>query len=158
MADVRIAEAVRKVLSGVYVIGARQGDRINAMTAVWVTRLSFSPQLVGVAIGRSRFTHPMIEGSGAFSVSVLGSDQLDLALHFGTRSGRDVDKFEGVPHLTKVTGAPVLAQALAYLDCRVVSSMETGDHTFFVGEVLDGAVLREGETAVYRKEEIFRRR
>jgi len=155
--DRKIGEALKKILNGVYIIGARQGERINGMTAVWVTRLSFKPQLVGVAIGHSRFTHPMIEESGVFSISVLGPGQVDLARHFGFKSGRDTDKFSGISHMTKVTGAPILKDALAYLDCKVVSQHETGDHTFFVGEVLDGAVCREGDAVVYRKEEIFRK-
>ncbi len=155
--DRQIGEALKKILNGVYIIGAREGERINAMTAVWVTRLSFRPQLVGVAIGHSRFTHPMIKNSGVFSISVLGPEQIGLARHFGFKSGRDTDKFESVSHVTKVTGAPILTEALAYLDCKVVSEHETGDHTFFVGEVLDGAVCRAGEPALYRKEEIFRK-
>jgi len=155
--DRRIGEALKKIVSGVYIIGAAEGGRINAMTAVWATRLSFRPQLVGIAIGRSRFTHPMIEGSGVFSISVLGPEQLGLARHFGLKSGRDTDKFKGISHITRVTGAPILTDALAYLDCRVVSSTETGDHTFFVGEVLEGAVCRAGEAALYKKEEIFRK-
>lgn len=155
--DRRIGEALKKIVSGVYIIGAAEGGRINAMTAVWATRLSFKPQLVGVAIGKSRFTHPMIEESGVFSISVLGPGQLHLARHFGFKSGRDTDKFAGISHVTKVTGAPILKEALAYLDCKVVSHHETGDHTFFVGEVLDGAVCRVGEAALYRKEEIFRK-
>jgi len=155
--DKQIGEALKKILNGVYIVSTKCGDKINAMTAVWITRLSFRPQLIGVAVGKSRFSHHMIETSKVFAVSVLGPDQLELARHFGFKSGRDTDKFKGIPHFSKITGAPILKSALAYVDCKVVSSHEVGDHTFFVGEVLDGAICRAGEAALYKKEEIFRK-
>ncbi|MFQ5354299.1 MAG: flavin reductase family protein [Thermodesulfobacteriota bacterium] len=151
----RIGEALKKTTNGLYIIGSKYGDSVNAMTAVWLTRLSFTPQLLGVAIGNTRFSHNMIERSGVFSVSVLGPDQIALSRHFGLQSGRDTDKFVDIPYITKVTGAPILQTALAYLDCKVVSHHETGDHTLFVGEVLDGAVWSETEPAIYKKKEIF---
>jgi len=155
--DKQIGEALKKILNGVYIVGSKCGDEINAMTAVWITRLSFKPQLIGVAIGKSRFSFHMIETSKVFAVSVLGPEQLELARHFGFKSGRDTDKLRGIAHFSKVTGAPILKSALAYVDCKVVSSHEVGDHTFFVGEVLEGAVYREGEAALYKKEEIFKK-
>ncbi len=153
--DKQINEALKKITNGVYIIGSKYGEKVNAMTAVWVTRLAFNPQLVGVAIGQSRFSHHMIERSGVFSISVLGPEELALSRHFGLKSGRDTDKFADIPYITKVTGAPILKNALAYFDCKVVSSPEAGDHTFFIGEVLDGALCREGAPAIYKKEEIF---
>jgi len=155
--DKSIREALKKILNGVYIVSTKCGDEINAMTAVWITRLSFRPQLIGVAVGHSRFSHHMIETSNVFAVSVLDSSQVELARHFGFKSGRDTDKLKGITHFSRITGAPILKSALAYVDCKVVSSHETGDHTFFVGEVLDGAVCREGEAAVYKKEEIFKK-
>lgn len=151
----KIGEALKRTTNGVYIIGSKYGEKVNAMTAVWLTRLSFTPQLLGVAVGKSRFTHHMIEESGVFSVSVLGPEQLALSRHFGLQSGRDTDKFVDIPYLTKVTGAPILQKALAYFDCKVVSNHETGDHTLFVGEVLEGAISGEGEPAIYKKKEIF---
>ncbi len=153
--DKQIGEALKKITNGVYIIGSKYGGKVNAMTAVWVTRLAFKPQLLGVAIGKSRFSHHMIERSGLFSVSVLGPDQIALSRHFGFKSGRDTDKFADISYLTKVTGAPILKTALAYFDCKVVSAAEAGDHTFFIGEVLEGAICHEGVPAIYKKEEIF---
>ena len=64
---------------------------------------------------------------------------------FGLKTGRKTDKFEGLDYETKVTGAPVLKECLAWLDCRVVSYHDAGDHTLFIGEVLDAGVRREGD-------------
>lgn len=153
--DKQIGEALKKITNGVYIIGSKYGEKVNAMTAVWVTRLAFKPHLLGVAVGKSRFSHHMIERSGIFSVNVLGPDHLALSRHFGFKSGRDTDKFSDIPYLSKVTGAPILTTALAYFDCKVVSKPEAGDHTFFIGEVLEGTICHEGVPAIYKKKEIF---
>ena len=153
--DKDIGKALKCITNGIYIIGSKYEESVNAMTAVWLTRLSFKPQLLGVAVGKSRFSHHMIERSGVFSVSVLGPRQKDLSRHFGLQSGRDTDKLADIPYITRVTGAPILKTALAYFDCKVVSSHETGDHTFFIGKVLAAAICGEGEPAVYKKEEIF---
>jgi len=151
-----ISLAQRDIISGVYVIGARLGERVNAMTAAWVCRASFDPPLITVAVGKTRFSHNMIIESGVFSVNALGPDNIATAKHFGLKTGRKTDKFAGVAYDTKVTGAPILKDALAWMDCRVVSHHDAGDHTLVIGEVIDGGILREGETIVYKKEDIFR--
>ena len=150
-----ISLAQRKIVNGLYIISSHLGGKVNAMTAAWVTRVSFSPPLVMVAVGKTRFTHHMIEGSGVFAINVLARDNLDLARHFGLKSGRDTDKFEGIDYETRITGSPVLKECLAWLDCRLHAAYEAGDHTLFVGEVLDGGLFREGEPVVYKKEEVF---
>ncbi len=67
-----------------------------------------------------------------------------VAIHFGKQSGREVDKFRNVPYFTERTGAPILQDCLAYLDCRVVAAYPGGDHTIFVGQVEEAEI---GENA-----------
>jgi len=133
----RVDKAFGKFTYGVYVVGAKHGGRANALTCAWVTRVSFSPPLVAVSVGKTRFTHDMIKGSGAFSVNVLAEDQVELARHFGLKSGREVDKFAEVPYKEGITGSPILEGVAAWLDCKLVYAYEAGDHTIFVGEVVD---------------------
>ncbi len=129
--------AFRKFTYGVYVVGANHGGRANALTCAWVTRVSHRPPLVAVAVGKTRFTHDLIAKSGSFSVNVLSEEQVELARHFGLKSGRDADKFDGIPYREAITGAPILEGVAAWLDCRLVGSYPAGDHTIFVGEVVD---------------------
>lgn len=131
-------EALGKFSYGVYVVGAKHAGRINALTCAWVMRVSHRPPLVAVSVGKSRFTHGMIASSRAFSVNVLARDQVELARHFGLRSGRDTDKFRGVAYREGVTGSPILEGVAAWLDCRLQGSVEAGDHTVFIGEVVEG--------------------
>jgi flavin reductase (DIM6/NTAB) family NADH-FMN oxidoreductase RutF len=133
----KASAAFRKFTYGVYVVGAKHEGRTNALTCAWVMRVSHRPPLVAVAVGKTRFTHDLIAKSGAFSVNVLSQDQLKYARHFGLKSGREVDKFTGISYREGKTGSPLLEGVVAWLDCRLVGSYPAGDHTIFVGEVVD---------------------
>jgi len=139
----KVDRAFGKFTYGVYVVGAKHAGRVNALTCAWVMRVSFSPPMVAVAVGKTRYTHDMIKGSGAFSVNVLAEDQVELGRHFGLKSGRQVDKFADVPYKEGVTGSPILEGVAAWLDCRLVHSYDAGDHTIFVGEVVDAGTSRK---------------
>jgi flavin reductase (DIM6/NTAB) family NADH-FMN oxidoreductase RutF len=152
-----ISSAERKILHGVFVISTRLNDRVNAMTAAWVCRASFEPPLVTISIGKTRFSHDMIMDSGVFAVNVLGEDGIETGRHFGLKTGKKTDKFMNVRYATKATGCPILLDAIAWMDCRVASYHDAGDHTLFIGEVLDGGVEREGiKPLVYDKEGFYR--
>lgn len=152
-----ISLAQKRIIHGVYVISTRLGDRVNAMTAAWVARASFSPPLITISIGKTRFSHDMISASGVFAVNVLGTDNIDTGKHYGLKSGRKTDKFAGIEYDTKVTGSPILRDCIAWMDCRVVSRHDAGDHTLFIGEVLDAGVLRDAApTLIYDRESFFK--
>ena len=84
------------------------------------------------------------EGGGGFVVSVLRQDQIHLAEVFGTSSGRDQDKLAGVPWLPAPSGAPILAQALAWLDCRLHDRFRVGDHEIILGRPVGGKLVEPG--------------
>ena len=125
------------------------------MTANWLTQLSFDPKLVGVSIEHEALTHELVDASGCFSVCIL--DREDRAIVRKFTKPVDVDlgakTLNGFPYLELVTGAPVLAQSVAYLDCEVRERVVAGGHTFFVGEVLDSGFLKSEDTPVLRMED-----
>ena len=144
------------LVHGVYVITTRLGDRINGMTASWVSQVSLSPLLLMVSIAPSRYSHDLIKESGVFAVNVLASDQVDLGKRFGFQSGRQVDKFAGLEYLTATTGSPVLPQACAFFDLKLVDTFPAGDHTLFVGNVVEGKILHpEIHPLVFSKKDFF---
>jgi len=143
------------ITNGVYVITANWDGRLNGMAAAWVTRISAEPVLVAVAIWHENLTYRYVHESEAFAVNILGEGQQELARWFGRRSGRDVDKFARAPYRLGPTGSPILEEALAYLDCSVIFEMAFGDHTLFVGEVVEEGVQHEGAPLVYRHEDYF---
>jgi len=132
-----VSLAFGKFTYGVYVVGAAHGGRVNALTCAWAMRVSHRPPLVAVAVGKTRFSHDLIAEAGSFSVNVLAQDQLELARHFGLKSGRGVNKFTNIPYRIAKTGAPILEGVAAWLDCKLVGNYPAGDHTIFVGEVVD---------------------
>jgi flavin reductase (DIM6/NTAB) family NADH-FMN oxidoreductase RutF len=122
-----------------WIVTARDGERRSGLVASYVARVSLVPALprVTIALAKHHFTHELIEASGAFCMHLFGEDQIDWVWRFGIPSGRDVDKLSGLATTTGASGAPILAGALAWLDCRVEARMDTGDRTVFLGEVLD---------------------
>lgn len=151
-----ISQALKKILHGVYIVSTRHGGKVNAMTAAWVARASFDPPLITIAVGTTRHSHDMIAGSGVFAVNVLSIDNILIGKHFGLKTGKKTDKFADVAFDAKITGSPILKDVVAWLDCKVVGSMKAGDHTLFIGEVLDAGMLREADTLIYDKETFFK--
>lgn len=152
-----ISAAQKNIIHGVYVISTKLGDKVNAMTAAWVARASFSPPLITVSIGKTRFSHDMIKASGVFAINVLGPDNIDVGKHYGLKSGKKTDKFAGVEYDTKTTGSPILRDCIAWMDCKVVGSLDAGDHTLFIGEVLDAGVMAvDTSTLIYDRDIFFR--
>src|ERR1041384_3234640 len=117
----------RRLTTGVYVIGVAHARQTNAFTAARLIRGPFDPLLGALGVNTTSASYPLLEASGAFVVNVLQEHQLDLAKHFGTRSGREGDKLEGVRWRAGQFGAPVLSEAVAFLECRVTSSVQAGD-------------------------------
>lgn len=150
-----IEKAMRMITSGVYVVTTRLDSQANGLTVAWLSRASFSPPLISVSIGKTRFTHDLIKKSRILAVNVLAEGQEEIARHFGFRSGREVDKFAGIKSRIAVTGSPVLEGVAAYLDCRVVGDIEAGDHTIFVAEVIEAGVEEGLTPLVYRRESYF---
>jgi len=155
---VDLDEAKRAIYSltyGVYVITTKRGDDISGMTAVWVTQVSKEPLEVVVGLTPESATTRMLLESEVFAVNVLAQEQKDLAYALGRTTSSEVDKFRGVSTRTSVTGSPILSDAIAYLDCRLVSQARAGSHYLIVGEVVDGSILHDSAPAIYRNGKIL---
>lgn len=101
---------------------------------------------MAIGVAPSRFTHELIVQSGEFVLAWPGPELAEQTLLFGTRSGRDFDKFAstGVRSTkAELVGAPLIPECIANLECRLIGRMDTGDHTIFAGEVLK-VWMREG--------------
>ena len=108
---------------GLYAVGSRAGERRNLMTTNWASQVSFDPKLLGIGIEKPALTHELIAEGGVFS------------LHKGA------------------TGAPILDQAPAFVDCEVRQAVDLGGHTFSIGEVVDANFQADEETPVLRMED-----
>jgi len=108
----------------------------HGMTASSFSSVSLDPPLVSICLGNHLPTKELVQRSGVFAVSILGKDQAAIGRRFAGMQPGVTDRFAEATWVTAATGAPVLADANAWLDCRVVYAHPGGDHTIFVGEVL----------------------
>jgi flavin reductase (DIM6/NTAB) family NADH-FMN oxidoreductase RutF len=140
---------------GLYAVGSRAGERRNLMTTNWVTQVSFEPKLIGIGIEKPALTHRLISESGVFSLGTIAREDRTIVRKFTkpVEVDHDVSTLNGFAFHTGVTGAPILDQAPAYLDCEVRHAVEVGNHTFFIGEVVDAAFQADEETEVLRMED-----
>ena len=137
--------ALRMIPYGLFVVGTRDGEKVTAAAMNWVTQASFQPPLVVLGAKAGTASTEMIERSGLFCVNVLESGQTALASKFFAHVEPDGNKFGDVEFGLSPNGCPVLAEALAYFECRVRERVALGDHTVFVGEVVEAGLQREGE-------------
>jgi len=111
-----------------------EGQRLG-LTVASLVSLSLEPPLVGVAVDRQAAMHELLRRAGGFALSLLADGQEWLAQHFA-RGVPPIAMWHGIASREGAAGAPLLVGALGWLECRLVTEHETGDHTLFVGEVL----------------------
>lgn len=138
-------QALRRVPYGLYVVGVVDGDYMTGFTATWFSQCSFEPPLVVVSVRADSKSNPVIKSGKVFTVNFLDQTQAEIAKQFFKSPERVGDKLGDVAIRIGLTGAPVLVDALAFLECHVVEVVERGDHHLVIGEVVEAGVCREGE-------------
>jgi flavin reductase (DIM6/NTAB) family NADH-FMN oxidoreductase RutF len=143
----------RKVLgsypTGVCVVTAMGSDgRPAGMVVGSFTSVSLDPPLVGFFPDKKSSSWPLIEATGHFCVNVMGSDQQDVCRAVGARGDQ---KFVGVEYAISEHGLPVIADAIAAIECRLYSVTEAGDHWFVMGEVLRLESTREVDPMLFHR-------
>ena len=121
------------------IVTAHAKGKDNAMAVAWHSSISVNPPLYGVSIAPGRFTYEMIVESGEFGVNFMAMDRAELVAAVGGSSGRAMDKFDkfGLTKETSLkTAAPVLREAYAAYECRLVDHKTYGDHVWVVGEIV----------------------
>ena len=120
--------------TGVTIVTSRAGERVHGMTVSAFTEVSLDPPLVLVCADQSSNTHALIAEAGIFAVNVLARGQEALSNLFASKEDEE-RRFEGLAWQAGATGAPLLPDCIAQLDCRVVAAHEAGDHVIYVGRV-----------------------
>jgi flavin reductase (DIM6/NTAB) family NADH-FMN oxidoreductase RutF len=132
---------LRMIPYGLYVLtAARKDGAVAAATVNWVTQTSFNPPLVAVGVKADSQAHAVILDSRAFALNVLGKGQQGLAFAFFKPAERQGQTICGEPFREGATGAPILLNAPGFVECRLVETLSRGDHSTFVGEVVDAGL------------------
>ena len=138
--------ALRMIPYGLYVLTAQAKDgRVAAATVNWVTQVAFEPPLVVVGVKADSGAHEVIKESGEFALNVLGKGQQDQAFAFFKPVEREGDTIAGQSFRTEKTQAPILDCAAAWIECTLSETVEKGDHSVFIGEVVGAGVAQEPE-------------
>jgi flavin reductase (DIM6/NTAB) family NADH-FMN oxidoreductase RutF len=143
--EFRFRQAMGYFASGVTVITTEHEGLFYGMTVSSFSSLSLKPPLVLICVDKEVKCHDAIMGAGCFAVNILTKSQEHLSRRFATR---DIDKFVGVALREGQLGMPLLDGALASIECKLHQTLPGGDHTIFVGEVMD-AEVREGSPLLY---------
>lgn len=127
--------------TGVTVVTTCEGTRRAGITVNSFTSVSLDPPLVLICIERTAYVHDILARTGIYAVNVLTAEQRHLSECFASRSAERDETFCGLASHEAATGAPILDQTLAFVDCRVVAIYPGGDHSIFLGrvEALGGA-------------------
>ncbi|MCU0475203.1 MAG: flavin reductase family protein [Anaerolineae bacterium] len=134
--------------SGVTVVTTTHDGQPYGMTASSFSSVSMTPPLILVCVAHRANLHQHILASGVFGVHILSDQQTDLGRLFAGQMPDITDRFAAVPHHLGQTGSPIFEHALAWMDCRVHQAVEAGDHTVFIGEILD-AGANDGHPILY---------
>jgi len=146
-------KALGRISGGLYIITAKKGDVSSAMLASWVSQASFKPIGFSIAVAKDRAIESLMQVGDRFVLNVLEEGNYQkLMKHFLKRFAPGADRFEGVRTQPAENGAPILTDALAYMECEVVSRMDCGDHWAVYSTVYAGRVSKpDALTAVHHR-------
>ncbi|MEN9233480.1 MAG: diflavin flavoprotein [Gloeomargarita sp. DG_1_5_bins_55] len=151
--DNDLDRALGRLSGGLYIITAQQGERSGAMLASWVSQASFQPLGLTIAVAKDRAIESLMQVGDRFVLNVLEAGRYQhLMKHFLKRFAPGDDRFAGVKTQPATNGAPILTEALAYLECTVATRMECSDHWIIYATVDTGRVANpDGLTAVHHR-------
>ncbi len=140
-------QALASWASGVTVITSRHADKVHGMTVSAFCSVSLSPPLVMVCLDKASNTLELVKAAKVFSVNVLAQGQEELSQRFASKENEDV-RFEGLDCKQGTNGCPHIPGAVSTMDCRVVDTLDAGDHVIYIGEV-EAAEFTERPPLVY---------
>jgi len=144
-------EAFFKVTYGLYIVSSGEMNNGNGFISNSVFQVTAEPPQIAACCNKNNFTAEFIQNTGAYSVSVLQQNaSAEIIGRFGYKSGREIDKLDGINTMKGETGVPVITQdSIAYLECRLKQTIDVGTHLIFIGEVVSGDVLADLDPLTY---------
>ncbi|TAE57245.1 MAG: MBL fold metallo-hydrolase [Nostocales cyanobacterium] len=153
--DVNMEKALGRISSGLYIVTATKGNINGAMIASWVAQASFQPLGFTIAVAKTRAIDNLLQVGDRFVLNVLEEGNYQhLKKHFLKRLLPGTDKFAGIKTQTAQNGSPILTEALAYMECQVVSNIECSDHWILYCTVTDGKVSKPDSLTAVRHRKV----
>lgn len=144
-------KTLHKVSYGLYVVASKRKDKFNGQIANTIFQVCAEPPVIAVCINKNNLTHEFIKESGKYTVSILPEETpMKFIGRFGFKSGRDIDKFEGLEYKIGKTGVPVLMDnSVGYIEAEVINSIDVITHTVFFGKVIEANILTDAKPMTY---------
>ena len=136
----------------VIAIAKDKAGRANPVTLGWTMIVSGNPPMMAIAVAKKHYSIEAITHSKSFTIAFPSSDMADAALFFGSKSGRDTDKFAEFDCKTepaKAIDSLLLTDAVANFECTLESQIPVGDHIIFVGKVVSSHINTEPKKRLY---------
>jgi flavin reductase (DIM6/NTAB) family NADH-FMN oxidoreductase RutF len=150
-----MGRALGAIPSGIFVVTAARDAVRAAYVGSWIQQAAFDPPSITIAMNQQRPLLTLLQPGRGIGVNILGRRQAALYDRFERGFSLDEDPFVDVEITTAMTGAPLLCEAFAYVDCRIRSMFDAGDHMVILAEVLAGAVRQSGEPMTYTRQSGF---
>lgn len=144
--DELINKVTWKIPNALALVGSRAGDDWNAMTTSWITQVAQAPVLIGVGVDKVAVTHRLIDEGGSFSVNLWDSTNTRPFVKFSKPAAKEGMELNGWAIEEGPTGAPIFADAIAWMDCDVRQRVDCGSHTFFIGELVAAGINNDDAT------------
>ena len=144
---------------GMYIISTAADGIMNGQIANAAMQITGEPICIATCLNKANLTTEMVKKSGSFAVSILEIDvPMTFIGQFGFKSGRDINKFEGVNYLSGETGAPMVTDwSIGILEAKVLHMMELPTHMLFVGQVVSSKFLKEATPLTYADYHIIKK-
>jgi len=136
----------------VIAIAKDRNGKANPITLGWTMIVSGEPPMMAIAVAKTHYSIETITHSECFTIAFPSSEMADAALFFGSKSGRDIDKFaefECETEPAKEIDSVLLSDAVANFECTLESQMVAGDHVIFVGKVVASHTNTEPKKRLY---------
>ena len=144
-------KALHKISYGLYVICSKNNGKINGQIANAVIQVSSEPPIIAISINKKNYTHEYIKKSKIFTISVLSEKvSMNFIGTFGFKSGRDIDKFEGINYKLGNTNTPMITDySVATIETKVINRIDVKTHTIFIAEIVDAEILSDEKPMTY---------
>jgi flavin reductase (DIM6/NTAB) family NADH-FMN oxidoreductase RutF len=137
-----VGKALGKVVSGLYIVSVKDGDKEAGFLASWVQQAGFNPPMLSIAFNKERKAHlDIFFGSGKLVVNIMSKANGKTMSAFFKPPAEGKSIFDGLETFTDETGVPILKDSVGYLECKYASEVTSGDHVIVLVEIINGAVL-----------------
>ncbi|OQX53802.1 MAG: High molecular weight rubredoxin [Candidatus Cloacimonas sp. 4484_209] len=142
---------LHKISYGLYIVSSKSEGRSNGQIANTVFQISSDPPVIAISINKQNLTHEFIDSSKVFTVSILSEETpMQFIGRFGFKSGRDIDKFDGINYRTGKTGAPIVTDyTVGYIEAEVIKIIDAETHTIFLGKIIEAEILNTANPMTY---------